>query len=697
MSEILANVVVSMPSQLFTMPRAFKAVANGKIYIGQIDTDPVNPANQIQVYIENEDGSLVPIAQPIVINAAGYPVYNGQIAKFVTAQGHSMAVYDSYGAQQFYFPNVLKYDPDQFSVQLKNGDGSLVGVYPQGNLKNALVSVSADQFGAVGDGVTDNASSIQDAINWVHDNGGGKVFLGNGEYMSGPLTLKSRVIIEGQSYQTTKLKAISGWNSQSFIISDGFNDYSTASPIPPGCFSAGLRNICINGNKSGFGGSPSKLSGNGVMIAGSNTVMENVMIIYVPSVGLVTQDYGQNDQRAGYMAANPDMGWMIIPTLRNIRIQFCGNDCWHCESQDAFIDDVEIVGAGYGSTPSADLRSFWAPTQRVADFRVWRAVTLGFIHCYGNYNGYGIVAGRGNSTSFMRFQYEQIIVESCMVNLWMMRDAVPSGGRIDSHQGTGDASIPIHGSFVRVPINIIDVNNSDISDLGSIYINQKDPAHNGIYLILNGQNYSVQNINITRSPLVSDALSGTGVYLNGSNIRIESGILKGFFGTNSESVPSSGFVAASGSGNYINMTCSFSNYGFRSHAADVLTGGRIECIGVSNPFYGFENYAVRNRSRIMMKNGNSGNTISGITSVINSGITTVQTIEATGLTLPYTPLPEEVSATLAITAFSGSSIIPTSYVIIYDQGASTVNKLVFRIQLQNSTSPMQAVIRWKLN
>ncbi|HDW4013201.1 TPA: hypothetical protein RMT69_002282, partial [Escherichia coli] len=116
MTDITANVIVSMPSQLFTMARSFKAVANGKIYIGKIDTDPVNPENQIQVYMENEDGSHVPVSQPIIINAAGYPVYNGQIAKFVTVQGHSMAVYDAYGAQQFYFPNVLKYDPDQFSI-----------------------------------------------------------------------------------------------------------------------------------------------------------------------------------------------------------------------------------------------------------------------------------------------------------------------------------------------------------------------------------------------------------------------------------------------------------------------------------------------------------------------------------------------------------------------------------------------------
>ena len=129
MPDITANVVVSMPSQLFTMARSFKAVANGEIYIGKIDTDPVNPENRIQVYVENEDGSHVPVSQPIIINAAGYPVYNGQIAKFVTVQGHSMAVYDAYGAKQFYFPNVLKYDPDQFGPDFKDQlaqDGSYI-------------------------------------------------------------------------------------------------------------------------------------------------------------------------------------------------------------------------------------------------------------------------------------------------------------------------------------------------------------------------------------------------------------------------------------------------------------------------------------------------------------------------------------------------------------------------------------------
>lgn len=106
MSDITSNNLVSMPGQLFTLARQFKANANGKIFVGKIDTDPVNPSNRIPVYLEGEDGSLIQVSQPVIINSAGYPTYSGQIGRFVTTQDYSMAIYDAYGAQQFYFPRL---------------------------------------------------------------------------------------------------------------------------------------------------------------------------------------------------------------------------------------------------------------------------------------------------------------------------------------------------------------------------------------------------------------------------------------------------------------------------------------------------------------------------------------------------------------------------------------------------------------
>ncbi|WP_284973210.1 phage tailspike protein [Atlantibacter hermannii] len=165
MSDITANIVVSMPSQLFTLARSFKAASNGKIFIGLPDTDPTIPENQIQVYLENEDGSHVPVSQPLRINAGGYPVYNGQVAKFVTTQAHSMSVFDSYNVHQFYFGNLIKYDSDNLlKILQQEGSGALVNdsnVFIKQPLAKAIQRsqheknaefISVRDFGAIGDG-----------------------------------------------------------------------------------------------------------------------------------------------------------------------------------------------------------------------------------------------------------------------------------------------------------------------------------------------------------------------------------------------------------------------------------------------------------------------------------------------------------------------------------------------------------------
>lgn len=246
MSDIVPNIVVSQPAQLFTLARSFKANANGKVYIGQIDTDPVNPTNQIQVYIENEDGSHVPVSQPLIINAGGYPVYNGQIAKFVTVEGHSMAIYNAYGVQEFYYPNVLKYDPDQLRSELENGNGSLVGLGNGHTLADlgddgdgngdALVSVKSTLSNSIttnqhnvnkrmvsvmdwclGDG-TDDGPRLQNASNAVANTEGFRgatlyVPYGVELYIASNVTLSGGVSLCGQSIGSPAGDQSLAWSS----------------------------------------------------------------------------------------------------------------------------------------------------------------------------------------------------------------------------------------------------------------------------------------------------------------------------------------------------------------------------------------------------------------------------------------------------------------------------------------------------
>nr|UWD63586.1 MAG: Head binding protein [Bacteriophage sp.] len=137
MSDIVFS-AVRMPSSPFIQVGKFAPISGGDIYIGKPDTNPKDPANQVQVYLENEDLTLVPVPQPIKINQSGYPEYNGIVGRFVTQTASSMDVYDRNDVLQYSFDNLLEYDAAQMWKVIGSSTGwEYVGT-PEGTLKTKL-------------------------------------------------------------------------------------------------------------------------------------------------------------------------------------------------------------------------------------------------------------------------------------------------------------------------------------------------------------------------------------------------------------------------------------------------------------------------------------------------------------------------------------------------------------------------------
>lgn len=108
--------LVDSPYTPFTIKNQFKAISNGKVYIGEVDKDPLNPSQQIQVYVVNESGVNVPVIQPIQLNSGGYLVYNGQVSKFVTLEPYSIVVLSNVDAEMWRVDDISKVDPDNITA-----------------------------------------------------------------------------------------------------------------------------------------------------------------------------------------------------------------------------------------------------------------------------------------------------------------------------------------------------------------------------------------------------------------------------------------------------------------------------------------------------------------------------------------------------------------------------------------------------
>ena len=96
---------VLLPYLYVASPTSARPVFNGAIYLGEADMDP--ELNPVQAYVLQENGTTVPIAQPILTGAGGVPLYNGSAAIITVDDNYSMRIRDELGAQIYYVANGL--------------------------------------------------------------------------------------------------------------------------------------------------------------------------------------------------------------------------------------------------------------------------------------------------------------------------------------------------------------------------------------------------------------------------------------------------------------------------------------------------------------------------------------------------------------------------------------------------------------
>jgi hypothetical protein len=103
--------LINFPILYIPDPVKGRPLFNGQIYVGQPDLDPTVVINQKQLNVIQENGTVVPVAQPFVLSAGGVPVYNDKPVRLDVDGNYSIKILSKLGAQVYYIENVFEGQP----------------------------------------------------------------------------------------------------------------------------------------------------------------------------------------------------------------------------------------------------------------------------------------------------------------------------------------------------------------------------------------------------------------------------------------------------------------------------------------------------------------------------------------------------------------------------------------------------------
>tara|TARA_R110000850_G_scaffold100316_4_gene207518 strand:+ start:5793 stop:7622 length:1830 start_codon:yes stop_codon:yes gene_type:complete len=103
--------IIEFPILYAPDPLKGRPLGGGQIFVGEPDLDPQIPANQKQLNIVQEDGTIVPVSQPFIVSFGGVPTYNGATVRLDVDGNYSFKMLDKLGVQKYYVENVLSGTP----------------------------------------------------------------------------------------------------------------------------------------------------------------------------------------------------------------------------------------------------------------------------------------------------------------------------------------------------------------------------------------------------------------------------------------------------------------------------------------------------------------------------------------------------------------------------------------------------------
>jgi hypothetical protein len=142
--------------------------------------------------------------------------------------------------------------------------------------------VSVKDFGATGDGATDDTAAVQAAVNYLNGVGGGRLYFPRGTYLTGKITVYSNLWLCGDGRSNTTIKLTSGANTDLIYSSGADSLWGTGSSA--GIQNFGLFDLTLDGNRAG-----NLSAGSCVALYGEGFYFQNLSVINARDYGIRTE------------------------------------------------------------------------------------------------------------------------------------------------------------------------------------------------------------------------------------------------------------------------------------------------------------------------------------------------------------------------------------------------------------------------